>query len=131
VVAAVTARIADAPFMSTLGRAIQICVSLFVLMAGVFVRPALVQEPGLAQIGAMALILTATIGLTFAIQARFAPGRSLDLGLRLVLAALALVVLFHPSQAVAALAGVPVWLFAVFWVLRRRDHSAARPAGAA
>jgi TRAP-type uncharacterized transport system fused permease subunit len=48
VVAAVTAKIADAPFIGTLLRAIVLCVSLFTLMAGVFVRPALVLEPGLA-----------------------------------------------------------------------------------
>ena len=39
IVAAVTAKIADASFYQTLGRALQICVSLFTLMAGVFIRP--------------------------------------------------------------------------------------------
>ena len=52
IVAAVTAKIADASFYATLDRALQICVSLFTLMAGVFVRPELVVEPGLAQFGA-------------------------------------------------------------------------------
>ena len=51
IVAAVTAKIANASFYQTLGRALQICVSLFTLMAGVFVHPELVIEPGLAQIG--------------------------------------------------------------------------------
>ncbi len=37
-VAAVTAKIADASFYQTLNRALQICVSLFTLMAGVFVQ---------------------------------------------------------------------------------------------
>ena len=56
-VAAVTAKIANASFYTTLNRALQICVSLFTLMAGVFVRPELVVEPGLSQIGAALLIL--------------------------------------------------------------------------
>ena len=70
-VAAVTAKIANASFYTTLNRALQICVSLFTLMAGVFVRPELVIEPGLAQFGAALLILVSTIGITFSLQAPF------------------------------------------------------------
>ena len=84
--------------MQTLFRAITICVSLFVLMAGVFTRPELVLEPGMAQIGAMLLIMTATIGITFSLQARFSDRRAIDVPLRLVLAAVALVVLLHPES---------------------------------
>ena len=61
-VAAVTAKIAKASFYATLNRALQICVSLFTLMAGVFVHPAVVIEPGAGQFGAAALVLVATIG---------------------------------------------------------------------
>ncbi|MBI4189731.1 MAG: TRAP transporter large permease subunit, partial [Betaproteobacteria bacterium] len=120
VAAAITAKIAETSFMQTLFRAITICVSLFVLMAGVFTRPELVLEPGIAQIGAMLLVMTATIGVTFSIQARFSDHRALDLLLRVVLAAIASVVLFHPDQRVAALACVPVGLFVAYWILRRR-----------
>ena len=70
-VAAVTAKIANASFYQTLNRALQICVSLFTLMAGVFVRPELVIEPGWEQMEAAYLILIATIGITFSLQARF------------------------------------------------------------
>jgi TRAP transporter 4TM/12TM fusion protein len=120
VVAAVTAKIADASFMKTLGRALLLCVSLFMLMAGVFVRPALVLEPGVSQLAAMALILTAAIGVTFAIQAHFSDNRLTDIALRLVLGAISMVVLFYPSDEVAALTGVPVFAFAVYWFMRRR-----------
>ena len=121
VAAAVTAKIADAPFLQTLFRAIQICVCLFVLMAGVFTRPELVLEPGLAQIGAMALLLTATIGVSFSIQAQFSGNRGIDLMVRTALAAVTMVVLFHPDQKVAAACCVPVGLFVGYWVLRRRN----------
>jgi TRAP transporter 4TM/12TM fusion protein len=131
VAAAVTAKIADAPFLATLFRAIQICFSLFVLMAGVFTRPELVLEPGLAQIGAMILILTATIGVTFAIQAQFSANRGFDLMLRTVLAAAALVVLLHPDRDVAWLTCVPIGVVVGYWVLRRRNVPLAAPAGAA
>jgi TRAP transporter 4TM/12TM fusion protein len=120
VAAAVTAKIADAPFMQTLFRAIQVCVSLFVLMAGVFTRPELVLEPGWAQLGALLLLLTATIGITFSIQARFSVVRALDLALRAILAACALVVLLHPDRTLAAAACVVVALFVAYWVVRCR-----------
>jgi TRAP transporter 4TM/12TM fusion protein len=118
--AAVTSKIAETSFMQTLFHAILICVGLFVLMAGVFTRPELVLEPGLAQIGAMLLILTATIGVIFSIQATFTDHRVLDVPLRLVLAAIALVVLLHPERRIAILACVPVGLFVGYWVWRRR-----------
>ncbi len=130
VTAAITAKIADAPFMQTLFRSIQICFSLFVLMAGVFTRPALVLEPGIAQIGAMLLLMTATVGLSFSMQARFADRRAIDIALRLVLAAVSLVVLLHPDQQLATFACIPVGLFVGYWILRRRN-ALESPRGAA
>ena len=121
VAAAVTAKIAETSFMRTLFHAIQICVVLFILMAGVFTRPELVLEPGIAQIGAMLLIMTATIGVTFSIQARFTDRRALDVLLRIVLAAIALVVLLHPDRQLATMSCVPVGLFVGYWVARRRN----------
>jgi TRAP-type uncharacterized transport system fused permease subunit len=131
VVAAVTAKIADASFLGTLKRALQLCVSLFTLMAGVFVKPELVLEPGFAQLVAAVLILIATIGITFSIQAHFAESRALDLLLRLALAALALVVLMHPSEQAAALAAVPVLGMIAYWFLRQRRRRAELPAESA
>jgi TRAP-type uncharacterized transport system fused permease subunit len=130
VVAAVTAKIAEASFLATLMRAIVLCICLFTLMAGVFVRPELVLEPGLAQLGAALLILTATVGLNFAIQAHFSESRTLDGVLRLALAAVSLIVLFHPSEMVAALAGIPVLAMIAYWFLhpRRRSLAAAEAA---
>jgi TRAP-type uncharacterized transport system fused permease subunit len=126
--AAVTAKIAEASFAQTLFRAITICVSLFILMAGVFTRPELVMEPGLAQLGAMALLLATTVAVTFSLQAQFADGRALDIALRVVLASIAMVVLFHPDRQVAALACAPVAAFVGYWWLRRRKLPARVPA---
>jgi TRAP transporter 4TM/12TM fusion protein len=130
VVAAVTAKIAEAPFLETLMRAILLCVSLFTLMAGVFIRPELVLEPGLAQLGAAMLIMVATIGVTFSIQARFGETRMSDLAIRVVLAAFSLVVLLHPNEYVATAACVPVLAAIGYWVLRLRDRPVQAPQAA-
>jgi TRAP transporter 4TM/12TM fusion protein len=130
VAAAVTAKIAETSFMRTLFAAITICVSLFILMAGVFTRPELVLEPGIAQLGAMALILTATIGVTFSIQARFTDRRGADIMLRIFLAAFALIVLLHPDRQLAMLACIPVGLCVAYWILRRRGLAEIAPASA-
>jgi TRAP-type uncharacterized transport system fused permease subunit len=129
--AAVTSKIANAPFLQTLFRAITICVSLFVLMAGVFTRPELVLEPGVAQLGAMFLITVATVGITFSIQARFAERREIDVPLRLVLAAAALVVLLHPDRQLAWVTCIAVGLFVAYWILRRRNVAVIARSGAA
>jgi TRAP transporter 4TM/12TM fusion protein len=121
-VAAVTAKIANASFYSTLNRALQICVSLFTLMAGVFVHPKLVIEPGIDQFGAALLVLVATIGITFSLQAVFADRRALDIPIRLVLAAFALFVLFCPNEPLAAAGCLPVLLLIGYWLLRRRGN---------
>jgi TRAP transporter 4TM/12TM fusion protein len=131
IVAAVTAKIADASFYETLGRALQICVSLFTLMAGVFIRPELVVEPGLEQLTAALLILAATIGITFSLQARFADRTVIDLLVRLILAAFSLLCLLHPSEQTAGLACLPIGLIIGYWLLRRRVPADVTSAAAA
>ena len=120
IVAAVTAKIAGASFYQTLGRALQICVSLFTLMAGVFIRPELVIEPGWSQMIAAALILISTIGITFSLQARFADRAAVDGPVRLLLAACSVFALLHPDEQIAALACLPIGLIVAYWLLRRR-----------
>jgi TRAP transporter 4TM/12TM fusion protein len=128
-VAAVTAKIANASFYQTLNRALQICVSLFTLMAGVFVHPELVIEPGIAQFSAAALILVATIGITFSLQARYADSTPADIAIRLLLAGLALVALLCPDERIGAVTCVPVLLLIGYWLVKRRDK-ASTTAGA-
>ncbi len=119
-VAAVTAKIASADFMGTLFRSIQLCSVLFVLMGGVFARPELVTEPGVAQLGAMFLLMAGTIGLMFSIQARFSDRKFPDLAARIALAAFSLTVILHPSAPVAIGAIVPMGLFVGYWLQKRR-----------
>jgi len=128
VVAAVTAKIAETSFIGTLFRAILICSSLFVLMAAMFSRPELVLEPGAAQFGAAGLVLVATLGLVFCLQAQFSPRRGTDLGVRGALALLILIVLFHPDLRVAGVACIPILLALLWWLIKRGRALAAAAA---
>ena len=126
-VAAVTAKIANASFYTTLNRALQICVSLFTLMVAVFVHPELVVAPGLNQIGAAFLVGISTIGISFCLQARFADSRPVDLTVRAVLAAFALAALFVHDYSIASAACVPVLVTIGYWVVYRRKIEAGEP----
>lgn len=122
VVAAVTAKIADAPFISTLMAALTLCSSLFVLMAAAFVRPELILEPGMAQLAALGLVAASTVALMFSLQASFSDRRAIDYAIRLVLGGLAMLILFSPSEAFAAVACVPAALIVAYWIMRRRQE---------
>ena len=76
ITAAITSKIANASFYTTLWRSVQICVSLFTLMVGVFVHPELVIKPGLDQMGAAYLVMVSTIGITFTLQATYSETRA-------------------------------------------------------
>ncbi len=118
--AAVTSKIADAGFNATLFRAIQLCSVIFVLMGGVFARPQLVIEPGIAQLGAMGLLMAGTLGLVFALQAQYSAHRLADFLIRFILAGLALVIIFHPNLFYATATIIPVALFILYWLFKKR-----------
>jgi TRAP transporter 4TM/12TM fusion protein len=120
VVAAVTAKIADASFMGTLMSALTLCSSLFVLMAAAFVRPELILEPGAAQLAALGLVSASTIALMFSLQATFSDRSGANAAIRLVLAGLAMFILFIPSELLAAAACIPAALIIGHWISRRR-----------
>jgi TRAP-type uncharacterized transport system fused permease subunit len=126
-VAAVTAKIANASFYRVLNRAMQICISLFTLMVAVFVHPELVIAPGLNQIGAAFLVGIATIGFSFSLQARFSDSRPLDWTIRAVNAAFALVALFVPNYTIALAACLPVLIAIGYWLVYRRRLEAGEP----
>jgi TRAP transporter 4TM/12TM fusion protein len=126
-VAAVTAKIANASFYSVLNRAMQICISLFTLMVAVFVHPELVIKPGIEQIGAAFLVGIATVGMSFSLQARFSDSRPLDAAIRVLNAAFALVALFVPNYTIASAACVPVLIAIGYWLVYRRRLEAGEP----
>ena len=100
-------------------------------MAGVFVHPGLVIEPGINQLGAALLVLVATIGITFSLQAVFADRRAIDLPIRLILAVFALLVLLCPENRIATAACLPVLVLIGYWLIWRRTAGGVTEVAAA
>jgi TRAP transporter 4TM/12TM fusion protein len=120
ITAAITSKIANASFYTTMWRSVQICISLFTLMVGVFVHPELVIKPGMDQMGAAYLILIATLGLSFSIQAVFSDIKPIDLGVRLVLAAAGLYILLSTNDVVSDVVSAGIVAAIGYWVIVRR-----------
>jgi TRAP transporter 4TM/12TM fusion protein len=120
ITAAITSKIANASFYVTLWRSVQICMSLFTLMVGIFIHPELVVNPGLDQMGAAYLILVATVGLTFSVQARYSASRLADRGVRVALAAVSLYILCSFNDLLSTLLSFAVLGVIAFWLLYRR-----------
>jgi TRAP transporter 4TM/12TM fusion protein len=120
ITAAITSKIANASFYTTLWRSVQICVSLFTLMVGVFVHPELVVQPGLDQLGAAYLVMVATLGITFTLQATYSEIRALDLIVRAVLAGMSLFILLSFNDIAAGILSVGVLGVIAYWVFVRR-----------
>ena len=77
VTAAVAAKIAGAPFVTTMLYATAVCVPLLVLMPALFLHPGLVVEPGPAQLAAAVPVLAATSALAAAAWAGWRGGAGL------------------------------------------------------
>jgi TRAP-type uncharacterized transport system fused permease subunit len=120
ITAAITSKIANASFYTTLWRSVQICVSLFTLMIGVFVHPDLVIAPGLNQMAAAYLVLVATVGITFTLQGTYSETRAVDLGARGVLAAMSLYILFSFNDVASTIVSIGVLAMIGYWFVVRR-----------
>jgi TRAP transporter 4TM/12TM fusion protein len=104
--AAISARIAEASFMRTMWEALKICLPITLMTFTIFTRSNIVTTPGWPQIADTILVLIGTCAIAFAMFGRYAKGPAVDIGLRLLLAAVALVALFHPNDVFAWLPGL-------------------------
>src|SRR5690625_4704995 len=129
VVAAVTSRIAEAPFVRTMMHAIVLCMPLIAMMVGIFTRPDLVVEPGWAQAPAFIILLLGTLALSLAFQGRLSTSVSLDAALRAAIALLALGAILIPNDYIAAVfaAASLVALVAGMFAMRRTMRLRAAP----
>jgi TRAP transporter 4TM/12TM fusion protein len=104
--AAISARIAEASFMRTMWEALKICLPITLMTFAIFTRSDMVVNPGWPQIAATALVLISTCGITSAMFGRFIDNPAIDIALRVGLAALSLLCMFHPDDAVSTVTGV-------------------------
>jgi TRAP transporter 4TM/12TM fusion protein len=124
VTAAVTSRIAEAPFVRTMLVAMVMCMPLMIMMVAIFVRPGLVVVPGLAQLPAFGLVLAGTLAMSFAFQGRFDVAWPLDMALRMGLALLAAAAILYPDDAIAAAFAASAFMVTLvgLWRFRRRSE---------
>ncbi|MDW8045422.1 MAG: TRAP transporter fused permease subunit [Nitrososphaerota archaeon] len=118
VAAAVSSKIAGASFLRTMFEASKICISLYVLMFVVFTRPNIVVEPGISQLFNGGLVMAGTSGIIFGIFGKFDKRLFLDVPLRIFIAILSLLALFHPDINLAVLSSLAILVMIVFGLYR-------------
>lgn len=104
--AAISARIAEASFMRTMWEALKLCLPITLMTFAIFTRSEMVVTPGWTQVLNTVAMLIGTCGVAFAMFGRYSASVPIDSALRLLLAAVSGVVLFHPNDTVALSAGV-------------------------
>ncbi len=118
--AAVSARIAEASFMRTMWEALKICLPITLMTFAIFTRSDIVVNPGWSQILDTMLILISTCGTAFAMFGRFSENTLLDIVLRVALAVIALITMFHPNETVSWMVAIPVTAVILIGIWRHR-----------
>ena len=131
--AAISAKIAEAPFMKTMWEALRICLPITLMTFAIFSRSEIVVNPGWTQIGSTLVVTIGTFGTALAMFGRLIDNRAWDFLLRTVLMVVAFVALFHPDDKISALTAGLVLVAIVFGVIRHRrigpKELQAQPAG--
>jgi len=112
--AAISSRIAEASFMRTMWEALKICLPITLMTFAIFTRSNMVITTGWAQIADTILVLISTCGIAFAMFGRYFESGGADAALRILLAVVAGVTMFHPNDTLvwgpaAAVAGLLVF----------------------
>lgn len=118
--AAVSARIAEASFMRTMWEALKICLPITLMTFAIFTRSNMVVTTGWAQIADIIVVFIGTSGVAFAMFGRISTTAALDIGMRLLIAVLAMFVLFYPSDAWAIAISPAVAILTIFGLTRHR-----------
>jgi TRAP-type uncharacterized transport system fused permease subunit len=118
--AAVSARIANTSFMRTMWEALKICLPITLMTFAIFTRPELVVKPGWAQIGSILLVTVGTCGVAFAMFGRCVENWKGDAPVRVLIAAVSFVTLFHPNDRVVW-ATAAITLAALVWGIARHN----------
>jgi TRAP transporter 4TM/12TM fusion protein len=124
--AAVSARIAEASFVRTMYQALKLCLPVTLMTFAIFTRFNLVVNPGWRMIGDMLLVALACWGITFSIFGKISNNRALNIIVRAALAAVSLVIMFHPNSNVSLLLVVIVLPVTFYGVMRHREIAPPR-----
>ncbi|MCC6946633.1 MAG: TRAP transporter permease [Bradyrhizobiaceae bacterium] len=119
--AAISARIAEASFMRTMWEALKICLPLTLMTFAIFARPDMVSVTGWAQWADALIVVAGTCGVAFAMFGRVSTNAAIDIGLRLLLAVVALAAMLTPDETIAAPATVVSAVAIVFGIARHRQ----------
>ena len=114
------ARIANASFLKTMYEALKICMPITLMTFAIFTRSNMVVNPGWQQVADTLLVLVSTCGITFAMFGRFHEKPGIDIPLRVLLALVSFVTMFHPDTRVSAAAAIAVLVALGFGVWRHR-----------
>jgi len=118
--AAVSARIAEASFMKTMFEALKLCLPITFMTFAIFVRSQLVTNPGWGQILDTSLVAIGCWGISLSMFGRLSRNRGADALMRLIVAAVSFVVMFHPAEQVAIWTGIGVLAVAIYGTYTHR-----------
>jgi TRAP transporter 4TM/12TM fusion protein len=118
--AAVCARLANTSFMRTMWEALKICLPITVLTFALFTRSNLVVKLGWGQIGDVLLVTVGNCGFAFAVFGRCIRNLWGNILVRILIAAVASVTLFHPNDKLVWATGA-ITLLALIWGIRRHN----------
>src|SRR4029453_1940440 len=106
--------------MRTMWEALKICAPITLMTFAIFTRYNLVVNPGWLMIADMLLVLTGTLGVTFAMFGRCHSNVAIDIGLRCLFAALAFAVMFVPAMGMSASIAVVLFIALVAGIWKHR-----------
>ena len=117
--------------MRTMWEALKICLPITLMTFAIFTRSNMVVTTGWLQIADTILVLVSTCGVAFAMFGRFFESFAADIPSRVLLAVLAFVTMFHPSDTFVWLPGIAVLVAVLIGIWRHRLIAAppALPAG--
>jgi len=127
--AAISARIAEASFMQTMWVALKICLPITLMTFAIFTRSDIVVNPGWPQIMATLLVGIGTCATAVAMFGKVVKNPAADILLRVMLAVVAFVTMFHPDGNMAMVAAAITLPATIYGVMRHRRIAPLTGAG--
>jgi hypothetical protein len=98
--------------------ALKICLPITLMTFAIFTRSDMVINPGWLQIIDTFLVAASTCGIAYAMFGRFADNPAIDIGYRLLTAAMSLVTMFHPNDTLVKYTVIVVLALLILGVWR-------------